>query len=686
MESAAGLRFLPLLPWPLLAGLALLAGFALALALIRRARGAWLRALSFALVLLWLGGPVWERASGRLLPDIAFMVVDHSASMSVDHRALKADRAAAALAAQARRLKGLVLRWIDLPEQGDAGTRLFAAIRQGIADIPPDQLAGVIAITDGQVTDAPRRLPFAAPFQVLLTGRPGETGRRIRLISAPRYGVVGGTVTVKLIVEDLGVRHPAGAVTLSIHRDGTLVGRESVPIGAPVSLPVPISHAGPTVLALSVAPLPGGISILNDQVVLPIEGVRDQLRVLLVSGAPNPGLRAWRRLLKSDPAVQLVNFTILRTPAEDDETPINELALIPFPVQELFQEKINRFDLIILDQFANVGLLPDLYLKSIADYVRRSGALLLSVGPEFAAAGSLADSPLGTVLPAEPIEGPQGVVFGAFRPHLTALGWRHPVTAGLEGSRGPSWGHWYRMVAASPLHGEILMQGPDGRPLLMLARVGRGRVGLLLSDQIWLWSRGHDGGGPEATLLRRVAHWLMKEPALEENALSASDMPEGLEITRRRIAPGPPPLFTLTDPAGRQRQIIPRRLGPGRFVAVIPHPAPGVWRVQDPKLAAFAAVGLADAPEFADLRATSRLLASLARASGGSVSWLGPGKEPKLRLIAQGVVASGQGWIGLKRNRTLLTMELSATPLVPAWLAATLLLAALLAAWRQEGS
>ncbi|MEJ1976759.1 MAG: hypothetical protein WDN49_12215 [Acetobacteraceae bacterium] len=199
--------------------------------------------------------------------------------------------------------------------------------------------------------------------------------------------------------------------------------------------------------------------------------------------------------------MDLVHFTILRPPEKDDMTPLNELALIAFPVRELFQIKIKEFDLIILDRFSNRGILPAQYLRNIADYVRDGGGLLLSVGPEFSGPQSLAYSPLAPALPAEPLSGSVGTVDAPFRPVVTALGERHPVTAGLPGDHPgavPSWGEWYRRLQPGTTRGQALMSGPDGQPLLLLDRMGAGRTALLLSDQIWLWSRNHEGGGPQA--------------------------------------------------------------------------------------------------------------------------------------------------------------------------------------------
>ncbi len=359
---------------------------------------------------------------------------------------------------------------------------------------------------------------------MLVPAKGEETDRRLRVIEAPSYGIVGKTATIRVAIDDLGVAHPTGSANLTIRRDGDPPTVENVPIGVDQTISIPITRAGPTVIEMSANPLPGEVSTINNRAVVEINGVRDRLRVLLISGEPHPGERTWRRLLKADPSVDLVHFTILRPPEKDDLTPLNELALIAFPVRELFLDKINEFDLIILDRFQNRGLLPLPYIANIADRVRDGGALLLSVGPEFSGASSLAATPLGSILPAYPAQ-THAVVDEKFRPRVTELGQRHPVTEGLSGTNPPgkadvppTWGSWYRHIDVSGLHGEDLMDTRDGDPLLLLNRVGKGRVALLLSDQIWLWSRGHEGGGPQAELLRRVAHWLMKEPELEENA------------------------------------------------------------------------------------------------------------------------------------------------------------------------
>ncbi len=738
----AGLQFQPLLPAWLLWPLALLCAAATLLALLRRSRGAGWRGLAFALLLLWLGGPLLMRQDWRPLPQTLLVAVDRSGSMQAGDRASIAGRAAAAIEAEARRIPGLGLRVITVgsgdpaAREGDpggldtgadgiappaeGGTRLVGAIERAAAGIPAGEgggrIAAVVAITDGEASDPPPRPPAGqrsppfpsgnpdTPLHVLIPAAGEQTDRRLRVLQAPPFGIVGHDATLRVQVEDLGAAPgTAATATLTLKRDGDAPISREVAVGQPQDITVPVTRPGPMLLALSVSTLPGEVSTLNNQAVVQINGVRDRLRVLLVSGAPNQGERVWRRLLKADPSVDLVHFTILRPPDKDDTTPLNELALIAFPVRELFQEKIDRFDLIILDGFENRGILPMAYLRNIADFVRAGGGLLVTAGPEFIGPGSLQNTPLGDILPEHvPEEG--GLVEQRYQPAPTALGRRHPVTEGLPqmppagalpgaGTRGAGWGPWYRALAADPAAAaggaQVLMTGPAQAPLLVLDRVEQGRVALLLSDQIWLWSRGEDGGGPQAELLRRLAHWLMKEPDLEEEQLSAVIAGGRLTAIRRSVASAAAARVTVIAPDGTRAALDLQPRPDGTAAAALPAAAIGIWEVTDGHQRAFAAARPADPLELSDLRATATVLAGLVRGTGGSVGWLGDHPDrlaiPALRLVGPGEPASGPGWIGLRRHGAHLVTGLQATALLPAWAVLPLSLLLLLLAWWREG-
>ncbi len=697
-QAISAIRLQPAVPVWLLLTLALLCSAVAALGIWRRARGAAWRAAAFAVLLGWLAGPTLIQETRQGLSDIALLVADNSASMQVGDRANLAAPAAASLAAQAARMPGLELRRVGVPESGHDGTLLWTAARQALADIPADRLAGLIAITDGQVHDLPAAASaIPAPLNVLIPASGEEWDRRVRVIEAPAYGIVGHTLDLRVVVEDLGPvgAAPAGPAVLIVQRDGAPPTRLEVPVGEVQTLPVEITRAGPLLIRLSTDAIPGEASPLNNQAIVNLRGVRDRLRVLLVSGEPNQGERTWRRLLKSDPSVDLVHFTILRPPEKDDTTPLNELALIAFPTRELFQDKLSGFDLIILDRFSDRGILPHVYLRNIADYVRHGGALLLTAGPEFAGSRSLDDTPLGGILPAHAppqAEGSEGgVIDGAFTPLVSDLGNRHPVTEGLAADpAAPGWGPWYRAIATEDVTGQVLMTGPNKQPLLILNHVEQGRVAMLMSDQIWLWSRGLGnqdgaGGGPQAELLRRVAHWLMKEPELDEEQLTARIQGARLLVERRSAAGDAATEVTVTPPAGAARTLVLHATGAGRAAASLDGAAPGVWQVSDGTHLAFAAVGLDNPLEYADLRATADRVGKLANGSGGGVTWLGRG-IPTLRRVGPGDVAAGSGWVGVRRRDAHLVTGVADVPLLPPWLALPFLLGLVLAAWRREAA
>ncbi len=662
------LRFQPLLPaWALLS-LAAVALAACLLPLARRTRGGVWRLAAFAVGLLFLAGPQRIIRSGTALPRIALLAVDQSASMQIGNRAALAATAADALERDASGAHFLQLRRVTFSNDG-SGTHMFSALDRALADIPPAQRAGVIAITDGGIADVPKHFPL--PLDVLLPARGEQTDRRLTLLDAPGYGIVGQSVMLRFVVQDLGTAQGRPAIVTAT-RNGLSLAHLTVTTGQPASLRVKLDHAGPSVIDLQVAPLPHEASVLNNQVAVRINGVRDRLRVLLISGEPNQGERTWRRLLKSDPAVDLVHFTILRPPGKDDFTPLDQLALIAFPIRELFVEKIQKFDLIILDRFSEANLLPPSYIDNIVTYVRQGGALLVSAGPEFADPGSVAASPIGAILPALPAA-TDAVVNGPFRAFVTALGKRHPVTENLPGDDPgtPHWGEWYRHLAVGPTEGEVLMDaGKNGPPLLVLNRVDHGRVALLLSDQIWLWARGHQGGGPQAELLRRVAHWLMKQPELDENALVARSANGHVTAERHGLHALPPgSRLTVTAPDGKTSQVPWQTTQDGREIAGFAAPTPGLWQLASGRQRAFAAVSPPDPVEYADLRATATRLRKLA----SSIHWLQPDGPPRLSRL------------NLRRGRALALTGLSTTPLLPAYVTLPLLLLLLLIAWRREG-
>ena len=569
------------------------------------------------------------------------------------------------------------------------GTKLFSALSSTLADVPPDRVAGAIMITDGRVHDVPAEaaaLGFSAPLHALITGHPDEIDRRVVLTQTPRFGIVGQSQTIGFRIEDQGAK--VGAAEVIVQRDGEVLEKRVVTVHTDIRVKIPIPHAGPNIVEIEASPLHGELTPVNNRAVISIDGVRDKLRVLLVSGEPHAGERTWRNLLKSDASVDLVHFTILRPPEKQDGTPINELSLIAFPTRELFQQKIAEFQLIIFDRYARQGVLPMIYFDNIAKYVRDGGAVLIAAGPDYASPTSIWRTPLDVILPAEP----NGqVTEQPFRPKLTDPGKRHPVTRGLEGSQSdpPHWSQWFRVVDTKPAgsKGTTVMQGPDGKALLMLAREGEGRVALMLSDQIWLWARGFEGGGPHLDLMRRLSHWLMKQPELEEEALRLIVRGRDITVQRQTMADTVNPV-TLTSPTGATRTLELKADQPGEWRTSVVANELGLWRATDGKLTALANVGPANPREFAEVTSTPDVLQALANATGGGARRLAAGNSlevPRVVPVRSSTTYKGDDWIGLKMRDISVVRGIGVLPIFAGLIGLLLLLGSLAATWAREG-
>ena len=676
----------PLFPLWLYGALAIAAALGVALTAWTRPRAAFMRAAVAALLLFALADPSLQREDRRPLKDVVAVVVDRSGSNRIGERAAQTDAARAAVVKQLAAMDNVEAHVVDSPREDpdNKGTELFSALRNAFADTPPERIGGAILITDGVVHDAPAAvaaLGFHAPLHALITGHEGERDRRLELVEAPRYGIVGKNQTIGVRVLDSDDHGEPARVT--VKRDGKALATYDSRIGERLDIPAPIDHAGENIFELEVATLPGELTAINNKAVVTVDGVRDKLRVLLVSGEPHPGERMWRNLLKSDANVDLVHFTILRPPEKStDGTPINELALIAFPVADLFGRKIKDFDLIIFDRYSTQAVLPQVYLDNIVRYVRGGGALLLAVGPEFETPEGLFNTPLGEISPARPTG--EDVV-RAFRPEISADGAKHPVARDLPGSEvsPPAWGHWFRAIGAKVTTGVNIMQAGDTTPLLALSRVEKGRVALLLSDQIWLWQRGYDGGGPHLDLLRRLAHWLMKEPELEEEALRAHAHGQDVTIERQSLKPGIPPV-TLTGPDGVSRPATLSAAEPGLSRATIHVEDDGLYRASDGEHIALVNVGPDNPLEFQEVVSTTEHLRTLAEATGGSARRVGDPASLRLVAMREQPIYAGSGYLAIKRTGASALIGVSRWPLALGFSGLAVLIGALALMWLSE--
>lgn len=680
--------FDPLLPWPIIAGGGALMGVVLAFVLWRGLGGWGLRVLGALVLFGALANPSFQREERTPLDDIVLLVVDRTASQQLSDRPAQVESAIDAARARIAARPNTQLRIINLKDApGNGGTQLMTRLAEAMAQAPRERIAGAILLSDGQVHDLELAPDMPAPLHVLLSGHADDWDRRLIVANAPGFAILGEAVTLTLRIEDQGLV-PAGvatAVALGMSVDGGPVRNIRVPVGQDFEFPLTVEHGGINVIQFSVAGELGELTTRNNSAVVQINGVRDRLRVLLVSGEPHPGERTWRNLLKSDSSVDLVHFTILRPPEKQDSVPVSEMSLIAFPTRELFLDKIDEFDLIIFDRYKLRGILPAAYLESVRRYVENGGAVLVGAGPAYGTVDSLYRSPLGAILPAAPTS---RVIEQGFRPMISELGERHPVTKGLDelapmSDDGPGWGRWLRQVEVAPLAGNTVMTGLEGRPLLVLNRVGDGRIAVLASDHVWLWGRGFEGGGPQLELLRRLAHWMMKEPELEEEALFARTQGQDMTITRRTLGEGARDV-EITGPDGAVTVVPMIEQAPGNYVAEFLAPEIGLYRLKQGEQGAVVALGPAAPREFEETIATGDRVGPVVKKTRGGVLALEDG-FPDIRLVRSGAVAAGRGWIGLTPQGAYQTTDVRLMSLVPGWLVLLLGVVLSVGAWLREG-
>ena len=711
--------FAPLIPGPILWLLVAIALALVALLLYRRSHGAWLRLAALAAMLAALFNPTLREEERENLANVAIVVLDDSTSQQLAGRPEQTAAIKTDLEAKFAKIPNLKIKWVVGAKPGDttaAGTNLFADLNAALSDTAPDRIAGIIFVTDGQVHDVPKSaqsIGFDAPVHTLLTGAKGEFDRRIEVIEAPRYGLVGQSRAIQLAVRETGKTGAANAaVTLKVRREGKPDETVRTEVGRTNKIDMPFPHTGTNIVEVELDAVPGELTPANNRIVVAAEGVRENLRVLLVSGEPHAGERTWRNLLKSDAAVDLVHFTILRPPEKQDGTPINQLSLIAFPTRELFSEKINDFDLIIFDRYEHKGILQLLYYDNIARYVdQHGGALLIAAGGEYGGNFTIHKTPLASVLPATPTG---RVIETPFRAKITAEGAKHPVTMGLPGSISPqladastgpvpepSWGRWFRQAEVRADRGRVVMSGAEDKPLLVLDRKGKGRVALLTSDHSWLWARGFDGGGPHTDLLRRLSHWLMKEPDLEEERLIATS--KGLKLTlERRSMEEKVATVKLLGPGGETSDVAlePTTPGSGIWRATVDVKIPGLYKAETAgaqgTLTAVANAGIEDPREMSEVTATEDKMKPIADATGGGVFWtkatglLTSGSSaaievPRISVMSNAKVMAGSGWLGLKDREAFLTRGVKLTPIFTGLAALSALLALISLAWWREG-
>ncbi len=678
--------FIPLLPWPIIAALSLITAILLGLAVWRGLSGWLFRALGAFVVILALLSPRIQQEERQALSDIAIVVVDNSASQTLEDRAEQTATAFQEIEARLSSLGNTEIRRVDVGDgAGNSGTRVMTALTRALNKEPRSRISGVFLISDGRIHDIENAPNLSAPMHLLLTGDDAEWDRRVVVETAPAFAILDEEVTLTVRIDDTGsVPEGLSLAPLEVSVDGAPPITRDVPVGRSVDIPIRIDHTGRNIFQISTPETQGELTARNNIALVQINGVRDRLRVLLVSGEPHPGSRTWRNLLKSDSSVDLVHFTILRPPEKQDGVPVGELSLIAFPTRELFIEKVDDFDLIIFDRYKRRGILPSIYLDNVRRYVEDGGAVLVAAGPDFASADSIFRSPLSEILPGSPTA---RVIEQGYRPRVSDLGKRHPVTSELgTPDEGADWGRWMRQIEVTPVDerdAHVVMDGYEAAPLLVLDRVGEGRIALLASDHAWLWSRGFEGGGPQLELLRRLAHWMMEEPELEEEVLFAETIGTDIKVTRRTLATETGPV-TVTSPDGQSTELVLDETAPGVFEGSVEDGAIGLYRISDDDLSALIGAGPVSPREFVDTVSGDGWVRSVLEETRGGAKRVSEG-IPAIRTVKTGRPATGRGWLGVTPREAYDVKDMKTLVLMPAWLSLLLASGLLLVAWLREG-
>ena len=620
---------------------------------------------------------------------IVLVVADESYSNTIDGRDQQTQNALEQITQKIDKQSGVDYKIINAPNAQDkfSETNLFKAIDKELSNIPPKQRSGVIIISDGNIHDIPdlsatQTRDKYGPIHHVITGKASEKDRRLEIKKSPLYGLKGSEAQIDFVIHDT-VTPPNTPVQVSITTPNGEKRIISARIGKKESVYIPIEHAGVNPVELNVEALKGEISLANNRRAVLIQGVRDKLNVLLVSGAPHEGGRYWRSLLTSDAAIELIHFTILRDIDSRDNTPRNEMALIPFPHQQLFHKQLDNFDLIIFDRYRNQGILQDKTYKNIADYVRAGGALLVASGPEYLSDKSVYKTPLEDILLGAP---DNDLYETAFKPKRTALGKTHPITRAIADGQfdGESWASWLRQIKVSAGDEKVLLSGHNDLPLLLIGEKDDGRVIQLTSDQIWLWAREYKQGGPYIDLMRKMIHWLLKEPSLEEGQIELSLQGETIRI-KRYTAPEDETV-SYTTPSGEQKQISLQKSPDGLYRASITAEEQGLYSFQAGANSAYIIYGAYDTVEQTKLIRSKDTTRDITRNSGGTYFEADKVEGISTKILTPSINKKyyGLNTAGFRESQYAETLKINFAPALPNWAYFLICGLFMLYAWHRE--
>lgn len=620
---------------------------------------------------------------------IVLVVADQSYSNTIDGRTAQTQNALAQITQKLDKQSGIDYKVINAPDAQDkfSETNLFKAIDKELSNIPPKQRSGVVIISDGNIHDIPdlstaQLREKYGPIHHIITGKANEKDRRLEIKKSPLYGLKGSEAQIDFVVYDT-VTPSNTPVQVTITTPNGEKEQISARIGKKESVYIPIEHAGVNPVEIYVEPLKDEISLANNRRAVLIQGVRDKLNVLLVSGAPHEGGRYWRSLLTSDAAIELIHFTILRDIDSRDNTPRNEMALIPFPHQQLFHKQLDNFDLIIFDRYRNQGILQDKTYKNIAEYVRGGGALLVASGPEYLSDKSVYRTPLKDILLASP---DNDLYETAFKPQRTPRGKTHPITRAIADGQfdGENWANWLRQIKVNPGNEKILLSGHNEQPLLLIGEKDDGRVIQLTSDQIWLWAREYKQGGPYIDLMRKMIHWLLKEPSLEEGQIELSIQGETIRV-KRYTAPENETI-TYTAPSGEMKPLSLQKSPDGLYRGSIVADEQGLYSVQAGDNSAYIIYGAYDTIEQTKLIRAKDTTQNITRNTGGTYFEVDKSEGISTKMLPPSFNKKyyGLNTIGFRESQYAETLKVNFAPLLPNWVYFLLCGLFILYAWHRE--
>ncbi len=438
-------------------------------------------------------------------------------------------------------------------------TRLADALNEAAMEASGGELGAVLVISDGTdlqggALSAAREEGVRVHAIALGAGVTLEDDA-IAEVRADRVGFLRRPAVVRATLRRLG--RSAGPITVALMRGEETLREATVVVPedgqATVEIPFTPDRLGRSLYRLRIPTAADDAVPENNQRSFLVRVMRDNLRVLLVAGQPSFDQRFLRAFLARDPTTDLISFFILRNTSDMTMAGPDELALIPFPTDELFHEHLGSFDVVFFQNFEYAPYQMAGYLPRIRDYVMRGGSFVMIGGPLSFSTAGYAETPIAEIMPVGIL--PRGtdsnhaITTDRFHPMIAQDAARHPILALSPDPRANAEA-WSRLVPLEGLNvttgvhatGQVLLHHPtrhdrSGGPLptLVTGSAGRGRVVALMTDTSWRWGMTTGGQRGDASAYERfwdrTLRWLARDPALE---------PARIETDRESYGPGAP--------------------------------------------------------------------------------------------------------------------------------------------------